>query len=114
MSFQAKHLGHVNIYVRNEVGLNHMAWMMQGLDDLRELYQRLKDRGIAISSVSDHGISSGIYFSDLDGNRIEVSYELPPSEWPRKEQIFTRDILMLGRFPGPWDADAVCRARTGA
>ena len=157
MSYQPKHLGHVNIYVRNvershkwysdllglhtyafypgraafmsadlekshevalievgeeapgqqpgEVGLNHMAWMMHSLDDLKELYQRLKDRGIAIKNVADHGISIGIYFSDPDGNGIEVSYELPPSDWPRKEQIFARDILTLGRFPGPWDAD---------
>ena len=87
-----------------------MAWMMHSLDDLKELYQRLKDRGIAIENVSDHGISIGIYFSDPDGNGIEVSYELPPSERPRKEQIFARDILTLGRFPGPSDADAARRA----
>src|SRR5215831_14484714 len=95
---------------KGQVGLNHMAWMMHSLDDLKELYQRLKDRGIAISSVADHGISIGIYFSDPDGNGIEVSYELPPSEWPRKEQIFAREILKLGRFPGPWDTDAGRRA----
>ena len=162
MTHRPKHLGHVNLYVRNaersrqwyedvlglhtydfrpgfaaflsadrdkshevalievgedapgqqpgEVGLNHMAWMMHSLDDLKELYQRLKDRGIAIQNVSDHVVSIGIYFSDPDGNGIEVSYELPPSEWPRKEQIFAWDILTLGRFPGPWDADPARRA----
>ena len=26
------------------IGLNHMAWMMSSLDDLKELYQRLKER----------------------------------------------------------------------
>jgi catechol-2,3-dioxygenase len=65
-----------------------MAWMMNSLDDLKELYQRLKDRGIVINTVADHGISIGIYFSDPDGSGIEVSYELPLSEWPRKERIF--------------------------
>jgi catechol 2,3-dioxygenase len=70
----------------------------------------LKDRSITINNVSDHGISIGIYFSDPDGNGIEVSYELPRSEWPRKEQIFAREILTFGRFPGPWDADAARRA----
>ncbi len=37
------------------VGLNHMAWMMSSLDDLKELYQRLKDKGVPIRRVSDHG-----------------------------------------------------------
>jgi catechol-2,3-dioxygenase len=70
----------------------------------------LKDRGIDIKNVSDHGISIRIYFSDPDGNGIEVSYELPPREWPRQERIFARDSLTLGRFPGPWHADAAHRA----
>ena len=30
------------------IGLNHMAWMMSSLDDLKELYQRLKDKGVPI------------------------------------------------------------------
>jgi hypothetical protein len=37
----------------------------------------------------------------LDGNGIEVSFELPPSKWPPNEQIFAHDILTLGRFPRP-------------
>jgi hypothetical protein len=34
-----------------------------------------------------------------------VSYELPREQWPRKEQLFAADLVDLGRFPGPWDAD---------
>ena len=62
---------------KRQVGLNHMAWMMSSLDDLKELYQRLKDKGLLIERVSDHGISIGIYARDPDGNGVEVSYELP-------------------------------------
>jgi catechol 2,3-dioxygenase len=119
MSYQPKHLGHVNIYVRNvershkwyedvlglhtyeyrpgwaafmsadveqshevalmqigddapgqhkgQVGLNHMAWMMETLDDLKEAYLRLQEKGVKIERVVDHGISLGIYFRDPDG-----------------------------------------------
>ena len=89
---------------RGQVGLNHMAWMMHSLDDLKDVYQRIKDNGIPIERVSDHGVSIGIYLRDPDGNGVEVSYELPRSEWPRQEKLFTDDgFIGKGRFPGPWD-----------
>jgi len=87
------------------VGLNHMAWMMGSLEDLKELYQRLKDKGVPIERVSDHGISIGIYLRDPDGTGVEVSYELPRSQWPRHERLFAEDPVELGNFPGPWDED---------
>jgi catechol 2,3-dioxygenase len=87
---------------KGQVGLNHMAWMMHSLDDLKEIYQRLKDKNVPIDRVSDHGISVGIYFHDPDGNGIEVSYELPRDQWPRQDHVFSEG-RMHGRFPGPWD-----------
>jgi len=81
--------------------------MMSSLDDLKELCQRLKDKGVLIERVSDHGISIGIYVRDPDGNGVEVSYELPRSQWPRQERLFDQDLVNLGRFPGPWDEDVV-------
>ena len=57
---------------KGQVGLNHMAWMMHSLDDLKEVYQRIKERNIAIDHVSDHGISIGIYVRDPDGHRTEI------------------------------------------
>jgi catechol 2,3-dioxygenase len=85
---------------RKQVGLNHLAWRMASLDDLAEMYQRLKARGVPIS-VSDHKVSIGIYFADPDGNGLEVYYELPRSEW-RRERPFSGEEGK-GRFPGPWD-----------
>ncbi len=89
--------------LKGQVGLNHMAWMMDSLDDLKELYQRLKDKQVPIERVSDHSISIGIYLCDPDGNGIEVSYELPRSEWYSQEKIFSSDGRPQGMFPGPWD-----------
>jgi len=51
-----------------QVGLNHMAWRVESLDDLKEFYQRLKIKGVPIASVVGHGISLGIYFHDPDGH----------------------------------------------
>ncbi len=157
MTTKPKHLGHVNLYVRNaarakdwyedvlglhvydfrpgwaafmsadtdkshevalmevgenatlpqkgQVGLNHLAWMMESLDDLKTMYHRLKDKGVKIDRIVDHGLSLGIYFRDPDGNGLEVSYELPRDQWPRQDHVFQPDVVNLGRFPGPWDAE---------
>ena len=83
------------------VGLNHCAWRMASLDDLKEMYHRLEAKGVPFS-VSDHTVSIGIYFSDPDGNGLEVYYELPRSQWHRERPFSEKGEK--GRFPGPWDA----------
>jgi len=88
---------------KGQVGLNHMAWMMHSLDDLKEVYQRMQDLNVPIDHVSDHGLSIGIYFRDPDGNGVEVSYELPRSEWSQHERVFSGEKKQRGLFPGPWD-----------
>ena len=90
---------------RRQVGLNHMAWYMESLDDLKELYHRIKEKNIEIERVSDHGHAIGIYIHDLDGNGIEVSYEMPASEWGNDEDSYMIGGTQHGRMPGPWDAD---------
>lgn len=91
--------------MKGQVGLNHMAWMVDSLDALKAAYQRLKDNNVKIDAIVDHGISLGIYFRDPDGNGLEVSYEQPRAEWPREEQVFAEDVVGRGLFPGPWDSD---------
>ena len=96
---------------KGQVGLNHMAWMMHSLDDLKDMYQRLKEKHVAIDHVSDHGISVGIYFRDPDGNGIEVSYELPRSQWPLHERVFSGADRPRGLFPGPWEEHMAAPSR---
>jgi catechol 2,3-dioxygenase len=86
---------------KGQVGLNHVAWRMASLEDLAEMYERLKAKGVPVH-VADHSVSIGVYFSDPDGNGLEVYYELPRSEWHR-EKPFT-EAGGKGRFKGwPWD-----------
>jgi catechol 2,3-dioxygenase len=87
------------------VGLNHMAWKMERLEDLKELYLHLKEQQVPIDRVADHGISVGIYFHDPDGNGIEVYYETPRTQWHRQEKLFTGGARPRGQFPGPWDQE---------
>ena len=90
---------------RGQVGLDHMAWYMESLDDLRELYLRIKEKNITIERVSDHGHAIGIYIRDPDGNGIEVSYEMPSSEWGHDESSYMISRTEKGRLSGPWDTE---------
>jgi catechol 2,3-dioxygenase len=92
---------------RRQVGLNHMAWRVESLDDLKEFYGRIKEQNQPIDHIADHGISLGIYLRDPDGNGVEVYYELPRAEWPVDYHVFSRDKVGRGRFPGPWDSEMV-------
>jgi catechol 2,3-dioxygenase len=85
---------------KGQVGLNHVAWRMATLDDLKEMYHRLKKLDVPVN-VRDHTVSIGIYFDDPDGNGLEAYFELPRSEWNR-ERPFS-GTGGKGRFPGPWD-----------
>jgi catechol-2,3-dioxygenase len=84
---------------KGQVGLN-VAWRMQNLDDLKEVYLRLESKDVPVR-VSDHTVSIGVYFSDPDGNGLEVYYELPRSQWHRDTPF--SGTGEKGRFPGPWD-----------
>jgi catechol 2,3-dioxygenase len=88
-----------------QVGLNHMAWRMASLEDLTEFYNNLKEKGVKINRVSDHGLSLGIYLQDPDGNGIEVSYEMPREEWGHDETGYMIGATEKGRLPGPWDEE---------
>ena len=77
----------------SRVGLYHFAWEMGSFDDLRQMYGELRDKGVQVGGIGDHGISMGVYFFDPDGNEIEVFYELPRGEWPEGD-------VFMGKFPG--------------
>ena len=77
----------------NQVGLNHIAWRMESFEDLKELYGRLKEKGVEVEKVGDHGVAMGIYFRDPDGNGNEAYYELPRDEWQVEGDLFS------GKFP---------------
>ena len=57
-------------------GLSHTAMQIEGgLDDLKDLYQDMKGKGVEIDFTTDHGLSQSVYFFDPDGNRLEIYCE---------------------------------------
>jgi len=63
---------------QNEIGLLHIAFRLPGEDHLRAAYKVLKENQVPVAFTVDHGITKSIYFSDPDGNQLEVYCDNPP------------------------------------
>ena len=57
---------------KGQVGLNHMAWRLESLDDLKEFYRTVKAKEQPIERIIDHGISLGIYLRDPERRAGDV------------------------------------------
>ena len=66
---------------RTPRGLNHVAMQIDGgEEELRVLYGRLLTAGAQINSVVDHAETRSVYFSDPDGNELEIFCEMMTPE----------------------------------
>ena len=70
---------------RTAVGLYHLAWEVDTLDELERIAGRLADAG-ALAGASDHGTTKALYAKDPDGLEFEVSWLLPA-------ELITEDVL---------------------
>jgi catechol-2,3-dioxygenase len=61
---------------RTTVGLYHLAWEVDTLDDLEQLAKRLADAG-ALVGASDHGTTKSLYGKDPDGLEFEIAWIIP-------------------------------------
>src|SRR4029450_5699096 len=61
---------------RSTVGLYHLAWEVDTLDDLSRLASRLRERGSLVGS-SDHATTKSLYAKDPDGIEFEVAWIVP-------------------------------------
>ena len=61
---------------RSTVGLYHLAWEVQTLQELDELAGRLQAAG-ALVGASDHGTTKSLYAKDPDGLEFEVVWIIP-------------------------------------
>ena len=62
---------------KDQVGLNHVAFRVDSYDDLKEAYCTLLEHGVQVTRVTDHTSQRSVYFTDPDGNGLEIYYELP-------------------------------------
>lgn len=66
------------------VGLFHTAIVYPTRKDLAEAVKRLIDAGYPLTGASDHGVSEAIYLDDPDRNGVELYWDRPKEDWPRK------------------------------
>ncbi len=61
---------------RRTVGLYHLAWEVETLEDLEQISDALSGAG-ALVGASDHGTTKALYGRDPDGIEFEVSWLVP-------------------------------------
>ncbi|MBI3076861.1 MAG: VOC family protein [Deltaproteobacteria bacterium] len=79
--------------------MNHFAWEVASLDELKKAKGLLEARGIPILWSGQHGPGNnkGIYFTDPEGNVVELYCDLdqigwdgrsrPSEQWNRREGL---------------------------
>lgn len=81
---------------RGSVGLYHLAWEVDQIEDLAEFRDALAKSG-NITGQSHHGATISLYGADPDGNEFEILWMLPREAWGEYED---RGVVM------PLDLDA--------
>lgn len=65
---------------RGSVGLYHLAWEVDSIDELARMAAVLREAG-ALTGASDHGVSKSLYGRDPDGHEFEVMWAVPEDSW---------------------------------
>ncbi len=65
---------------RGSIGLYHLAWQVDTIDELAEARSTLVRLGAWVGE-SDHGATKSVYAQDPDGNEFEVMWMLPRASW---------------------------------
>ena len=76
-------------------GLYHFAINYPTRRDLAVALKRLLDGGWSIDGASDHGTHEAIYLHDPDHNGIELAWDRPQNQWPRRNGV----VSFEGRAP---------------
>ncbi len=106
--FQNPDPGNAQQPQRGQVGLFHIAFEVGSYADLRDAYCALLDHDVEISHCTDHVSQRSIYFSDPDGNRLEIYYEMPGAlerftdDNPRGDEDFALEVTKPGEPLPAW------------
>ena len=84
---------------QGHTGLFHVAFLYPDRPALARVSKSAQDAGVAIEGAADHGVSEAVYFSDPDGNGIEIYRDRPRLEWPRDEDGFLAMVTKLLDVP---------------
>jgi catechol-2,3-dioxygenase len=79
---------------RRGVGLYHLAWQVDTIDELATARDVLITAG-ALTGESSHGATKSVYGADPDGNEFEIMWMLPRDAWGDYENTAPIDHLDL-------------------
>ncbi|CAN5640739.1 VOC family protein [soil metagenome] len=79
---------------RGAVGLYHLAWQVDTIDELLEARDVLQGVG-ALTGMSSHGATKSVYGTDPDGNAFEIMWMLPRAAWGEMEHTATVEPIDL-------------------
>ena len=65
---------------RRGVGLYHLAWQLDTIDELAAARDAVRAAGAYVGE-SSHGATKSIYGADPDGNEFEIMWMLPRDAW---------------------------------
>ena len=78
------------------IGLYHVGWKIgDSIEQLKILYDKLKDLDYAIDGLSDHTISHSIYLRVPDGNEVELYVDNPDYDWRNDDSWMEAPIKPL-------------------
>ena len=84
---------------RGAIGLYHLAWQLDTIDELAAARDALQDAG-AFTGQSSHGATKSLYGADPDGKEFEIMWMLPRKAWGDYENTAPVDHLDLaGELP---------------
>ena len=86
---------------RGSVGLYHLAWQLDTVDELTEFRRILRDSG-AYTGESSHGATKSVYGADPDGNQFEIMWMLPRHAWGEYEHSSVVERLDLTAESARW------------
>lgn len=83
---------------RGRVGLYHLAWQVDTIDELADLRQTLLEQG-SYTGESSHGATKSVYGRDPDGNEFELMWMLPRARWGEyADQAVVESLDLVGEL----------------
>ena len=86
---------------RGAIGLYHLAWQVDTVEELEEARHTLANLG-AYTGESSHGATKSVYGIDPDGNEFEVMWMLPKADWGEFEHAAPVEHLDLADEVRRW------------
>lgn len=73
----------------DRVGLYHFAYELGSIEEIKDAYQVVQEKGVRVAGFGDHGDTKGLYILDPDGIEIELYALAPEYKETSLEEILT-------------------------